>query len=119
MNLNEYQNLSKRTMPFGGEPQNHIEVQYGCFNYALGLNGEAGECADLIKKKYFHGHETTKDEIAKELGDVLHYVAGLASMNGITLEEVATANIEKLRTRYPNGFNTADSIARVDTVEGE
>ena len=112
MKFTEYQELSKRTMPHHG---NFVEHRDTLGNYGLGLSGESGEVADLIKKKLHHGHEVTADEIKKELGDVLHYLAGIATLFEIDLEDVATANIEKLRTRYPNGFSVEDSKKRVDT----
>lgn len=115
MNFNEYQELSKRTMP-----RPLINKSYNIYdicNYAMGLSGEAGEVTDLIKKQIFHGHQPNVENAKKELGDVLHYLTGLATMYDLTLEEIAIANIEKLRTRFPNGFNKEDSIKRVDVNE--
>lgn len=80
----------------------------------LGVAGEAGEVADLIKKELGHGHPADPDKMCKELGDVLWYVATLAASYDLTLDEVARANTRKLRARYPDGFSTAASIARVD-----
>jgi NTP pyrophosphatase (non-canonical NTP hydrolase) len=74
-------------------------------NAALGLAGEAGEAADLIKKHLFHGHELDTAKIRSELGDVLYYVAILANEVGLTLEEIAEANSAKLKERYPEGFD--------------
>jgi NTP pyrophosphatase (non-canonical NTP hydrolase) len=111
MNFNEYQELSKRTMP---------QKFYGGFtvldksNYAMGLAGESGEVVDLIKKIVHHRHEIRADKLEKELGDVLHYLSGIATMYNLSLEHIAIENIEKLKKRYPNGFNTEDSIKRVD-----
>lgn len=82
--------------------------------YGLGIAGEAGECADLIKKHIGHGHPLDVEKLKLELGDVLWYVAGLATVCGLTLGDIATTNLAKLEKRYPNGFNTADSIARRD-----
>lgn len=113
MKLNEFQEMSKRTMP---AHENHIEKQHAAANYALGLCGEAGEVADIIKKNVFHLHDLSVEEIKKEMGDTLHYLSGLATIFGFTLEDVATANIEKLRKRYPHGFNSTDSINRVDVA---
>lgn len=110
MNFNEYQQLSKRTMPGNYDGKSLA-------NYALGLTGEAGECGDIIKKEVFHGHRRDARAIKKELGDVLHYTAGLATMYGWTLEEVAKENIEKLKKRYPDGFSKEASIKRVDENE--
>ncbi|QAA35234.1 nucleotide pyrophosphohydrolase [Clostridium manihotivorum] len=84
-------------------------------NGALGLGGEAGEVQDYIKKVLFHGHKLDKEKLKEELGDVLWYIGYLAYIQGMTLEEIAIANIEKLLLRYPNGFNFKDSIMRRDT----
>lgn len=85
---------------------------------ALGLCGEAGEFADLVKKAMFHGpgHELDIEKAKKELGDVLWYIADAAAALGVTLEEVAEANRDKLRARYPNGFVPADSVNRKDVA---
>jgi NTP pyrophosphatase (non-canonical NTP hydrolase) len=108
MNFSEYQELSRRTMP--------AEINgMSKSNYAMGLAGEAGEVVDLIKKEVHHGHPQDKEKVIKEIGDLLHYAAGLATMYDFTLEEAATLNIMKLARRYPNGFNTLDSLKRVDT----
>ena len=80
----------------------------------LGLTGEAGEVADLIKKKFFHKHEIDRNEFVKEIGDVLWYLAFLANSMGIELDECIDVNINKLNERYPNGFSSEASIARVD-----
>jgi NTP pyrophosphatase (non-canonical NTP hydrolase) len=100
--LNRYQQDASRT---GGT---------GLAVSGLGIAGEAGEVADLIKKYIGHGHALSIDDLEKELGDVLWYVADLASQVGLTLEEVAAANIEKLRKRYPNGFSQEASQNRSD-----
>ena len=104
MKLNQFQELSKRTLPELNKD--------GVANYTIGLVAEAGEVADIIKKELFHGHEANVDEIEKELGDVLHYLSGVATMYDLTLEGIAQKNIDKLRKRYPNGFNEYDSVNR-------
>ena len=73
-------------------------------NAALGLAGEAGEVVELIKKARFHGKPYDTEAIKKELGDVLWYVNQMAHAHGLSLEEIAQANVAKLRARYPNGF---------------
>ncbi|MFD2446407.1 nucleoside triphosphate pyrophosphohydrolase family protein [Bacillus sp. CGMCC 1.16607] len=105
MNLNVYQLMASRTAT---EHDNEL------VNYGLGIAGEAGEVADLIKKALFHGHEINKSDIKKELGDVLWYVSQIARLAGLTLEEVATANIDKLYKRYPSGFSEEASRNRVE-----
>jgi NTP pyrophosphatase (non-canonical NTP hydrolase) len=103
MKLNEYQELASRT---ASRHNNEL------LNYGLGIAGEAGEVADLIKKSHFHGHNVEKDEIKKELGDVLWYVSQVARLAGLNLEEIAIGNIEKLKRRYPEGFSTERSVNR-------
>ena len=64
----------------------------------LGLVGEAGELADMHKKDVFKpGHASTKEQRLDELGDVLYYVCILAHLDGATLEDVSSANADKLR----------------------
>ena len=116
MNLNEYQNLSKRTMPIIDDVTDAEQVNKVRANYALGLTGESGEVADIVKKEVFHGHDTDQEAIKKELGDVMHYVAGVATLYGLTLEDVTQANIAKLSKRYPDGFSVEDSIRRLDVT---
>ena len=82
------------------------------FNAALGLTGEAGEFADLIKKINFHGHAQDNDHLIKELGDVLWYVALAAQILGVDLETIMKKNIDKLLARYPDGFSEERSIHR-------
>lgn len=81
----------------------------------LGIAGEAGEVADLIKKHLGHGHDLDWPKLREELGDVLWYVACLADRLGLSLSEVADANVEKLKRRYPDGFDSARSIHREGT----
>lgn len=113
MNLNEYQKEVLRTASANKGPAMEMAVS------SLGLTGEAGEFADLIKKHVGHGHVLDTAKAAKELGDVLWYVARLAEMIGYDLDTVAQMNVDKLRKRYPNGFSTEASLKRVDveTVE--
>lgn len=182
MNGNEYQNLALRT-------SSSLSPTAMIVNGMLGLNGEAGECADLIleclapesgerqlailaingsvlsgqisdtiKKTWFQGHMlkledldyladclkdyayklrrvarslmnsglqlTTPelkedireyvpaDNLKEELGDVLWYIATTAAGAGISLDEIMENNIEKLRKRYPEGFDAERSVNR-------
>jgi NTP pyrophosphatase (non-canonical NTP hydrolase) len=80
--------------------------QYEIIYPSMGLVGEAGEVAEKIKKLLRRNtlipmgvDSYTRIEIAKELGDVLWYVACLADDLGFTLEEVAQMNIDKLADR--------------------
>ena len=103
MTLNEYQKLAMRT----ANPKCK-----NLSNVGLGLAGEAGEAADLIKKHLHHGHDLDKDHLAKELGDVAWYIALGCEVIGIGFEEVLQRNVDKLRARYPEGFNREQSLHR-------
>ena len=85
-------------------------------NAALGLTGESGESADLLKKFLFHGHEFDRDALIRELGDPLYYLAVLALEFGIPLSLIAERNIDKLKARYPNGFSEQASRERAEEV---
>lgn len=105
MNASEYQDLSKRTM--NGLPQ--LE---SLANYGMGVAGEAGEVCDYLKKVCFHGHMLNIEKVADELGDVLFYVAAIATTAGLNLADIMAGNIDKLRRRYPSGFSEERSRRR-------
>ena len=81
--------------------------EVGFIEKVLGLTGEAGETADKIKKILRDKNGVLADEdrlaIAKELGDVLWYLASIARYLDVPLSEVARGNIEKLESRYQRG----------------
>ena len=81
-------------------------------NAVYGLNGEAGECIDIMKKYEFQGHDFDREHMIEELGDVAWYLPLAADALGVTLEEILLRNIEKLKSRYPDGFDKARSINR-------
>ncbi|AXF39860.1 hypothetical protein BMBphi_gp012 [Bacillus phage vB_BthS_BMBphi] len=93
-------------------------------NASLGLTGEAGEVADLIKKAIYHGRNfdercpTAKaikvSDVKDELSDVLFYVSAMAQEFGFTLEDVARHNKEKLEKRYEKGFTVEESAKKKD-----
>lgn len=106
MELNEYQRLAQRTCNMSDSPEAKVE------NGVLGMCGEAGECADLLKKHRHQKHEFDREKMLEEAGDVLWYIAELACGLNATLEEVAQRNIHKLMGRYPDGFDPQRSIHR-------
>jgi len=114
MNATDYQTAAARTLisepdtTFSGTEQ----MLMWC---ALGLGGETGEVLDLLKKGICHQHGIDRDKLAEELGDLMWYIAAICELAGLTLDEVLAHNIAKLERRYPNGYNSADSKARVDT----
>lgn len=156
MNLDEYQQLAKRTAKHPDPNADMYELM------ALGLIGETGEVVDLIKKHKYHGVPVDVEKLKKEVGDCLWYFVNtltlfrettaiipvyevrrpspvrlgyyvgdfaddvfdevydvsnagmilahlrlIANAHGFTLEDAADANIEKLKRRYPDGFDLA------------
>lgn len=106
MTPNEYQKLAMRTAPKDLCP-NDLAI-----NAALGLTGECGEFADLVKKYMYQGHPLDSEHAKKELGDILWYVAMGCMALGTSIETVMELNIEKLKARYPEGFNSNRSMCR-------
>lgn len=102
----EYQVAAMRTS------NDKLTIRDHVLNGALGLFGEGGEVADIIKKAYMQGHPLDKAHIAEELGDVCWYVAEMATALGYSMEEIMRGNIDKLRRRYPDGFDAGRSINR-------
>ena len=106
MQINEYQQLAMRT-------SNKELTQYEhLLNGALGLAGESGEVADQLKKNRFQKHPLDLVHIAKELGDICWYIAETATAIGYDLETIMKMNIDKLKDRYPEGFDAERSIHR-------
>lgn len=108
--FNEYQCEAMRTASGGL----NIAVNPLLLNGVMGLNGEAGEALDIIKKYMFQGHPLDREHIAKELSDCAWYLAVAAEGCGYTLEEIINMNVEKLRKRYPNGFSVDKSLNRAE-----
>lgn len=82
--------------------------------FALGLVGETGEVVDDIKKRIFHGRIIPIEHTAEELGDVMWYVANIATTLGLSLSEILLQNMTKLRVRYPDMYEGgADESKRV------
>lgn len=108
MTINEYQALAMRTS------NRKISPDYHLLNGVLGLAGESGEIADLVKKNWMQGHVLDLEHVAKELGDVCWYIAETASAIGYDLETIMEMNIEKLRKRYPDGFDSERSQNRAE-----
>ena len=107
MTINEYQTAALRTAQTDKLTANELLL-----NSALGLCGESGEVADLIKKSRFQGHYIEIEHIAKELGDVAWYLAVGAYSIGYDLETILQMNVDKLKARYPDGFSTDRSLHR-------
>ncbi len=106
MKVNDYQQLAMTTL----NPQ--LKEKDVLINSVMGLCGESGECIDIVKKWLAQGHDLDKDKLIDELGDVAWYLAECATALGVSLQSVLQHNLDKLRKRYPQGFDKAQSITR-------
>lgn len=73
---------------------------------------KTGEAIDILKKHLFQGHELDTAHMAKELGDVAWYLAVSANAIGYDLETIMQMNVDKLKARYPDGFDAEHSLHR-------
>jgi NTP pyrophosphatase (non-canonical NTP hydrolase) len=109
MDFEEYQKKSRKTALYPNVGNNFIYP-------TLGLSGEAGEVAEKIKKVIRDKNgiidKETKEELKKELGDVLWYVSQIASELNLSLEDIAESNIEKLYSRMERGKINGDGDNR-------
>ena len=107
MTGNEYQKLAARTMGEGWSHSNYI-------HHALhGMVGEIGEIHSIYQKRY-QGHDADSEHLKKELGDLLWFIAEYCTANEWRLEDIMQINIDKLKARYPDGFDAEKSIHRKD-----
>ena len=107
MTINEYQTAALRTAQ-----TDKLTASDLLLNAALGLCGESGEVADLLKKYHFQGHNLDIDHVARELGDISWYLAVGAYAIGYDLETILQMNVDKLKARYPDGFSVDRSLHR-------
>lgn len=124
MNASEYQKLAMRTND--GKVTKRLEqwvdvrangyipdaggILYAC----IGLSGEVGEFNDLIKKWVFHEKELDVEHAKKEMGDVLWYVAMMCEAFGWSMDEIMQMNVDKLKARYPEGFDVTRANNRAN-----
>ena len=108
MKVNEYQKLAMTTL----NPA--LDKKDVLINSVMGLCGESGEAIDIVKKWMAQGHELDKEHLVKELGDIAWYLAEAATALDISLEDVFKGNIDKLKSRYPEGFETQKSLIRTE-----
>ncbi len=76
-----------------------------------GLVAEVGEIHSIYQKKY-QGHPMKLPDLVNEMGDLLWFLAELATVLGVSLDAIAAENIDKLRNRYPDGFDEERSVNR-------
>lgn len=111
MNADEYQRLAARTLIPGPD----FEISGRDFMLvwnALGIGGEAGELIDHIKKGVMHQRGVDTEYVKRELGDLCWYIAAICTGLDISLSDVMQTNVDKLKARYPNGWDHTRSGVR-------
>ena len=106
MTIDEYEMSAARTLnPKLSETERLMDA-------AAGLAEESGEILGLVRKHAYQGRDLPRDEVLIELGDALWCLAMTAKCAGLTLDQVAAANVAKLRARYPDGYSDTRSRER-------
>ena len=113
MTLNEYQELALRTAHL------HENHEDDLLHGAAGVCTEAGELMDIYKRFKFYGKPVDWVNVKEEVGDVMWYLALVCQSAGISLEDAAKGNIEKLRVRYPDRFSRNAALERDLDAERE
>lgn len=106
MTMDEYQAAAARTT----NPR--LDDKQRMLDAAAGLAEEAGEILGLVRKHAYQSHELNRETLKIELGDALWCLAMTATSAGLTLDDVAAANVAKLGARYPQGYSDAASRER-------
>ena len=105
MEMNEYQALARRTQ--NKDLNGHQRLMHALH----GLASEVGEI-HAIYQKYYQGHNVSREKVMDETGDLLWFIAELCDELEISMDSVARYNIDKLRQRYPSGFDAEHSLHR-------
>lgn len=122
MQGNEYQVLAMRTndkkstdrlekkiadLKIGNRGEDSLNIELGgVLNASLGLSGEVGELNDMLKKWIFHEKQMDTEHLKREISDVCWYLALMCESFGFSFDEIMQINIDKLKARYPQGFDT-------------
>lgn len=109
MTITEYQSKSYTNI------QPHADLKDEMLNWAVGLCEETGEVMNHIKHACWGNEDINKEEFAKEIGDVLWYLAALCTSCNLNLETIANLNYKKLEHRFGNGFSEDKSKNRHDS----
>lgn len=106
MTGHEYQALAMRTCSI---PYNDKESMLR--HAVFGLTSEAGEVAGILQKEY-QGHPMDKEHMKKELGDCMWMIAEVCTALDISMDAVMQTNIDKLKARFPEGFDVERDLHR-------
>jgi NTP pyrophosphatase (non-canonical NTP hydrolase) len=107
MTGNEYQRLASRTMNY------EMSKQEQTLHALFGMAGELGEIHSLHQKIY-QGHDYSEEHAKKECGDLLWFIAEYCTAHSWSLDEIMQMNIDKLKARYPDGFEAEHSLHRAE-----
>lgn len=105
MDMNEYQELAARTMNLA------LTFEEASRHALHGMAAEVGEIHGLFQK-FYQGHPMSVDQVQKEVGDCLWMLAEFCTVHGWKLGDIAQKNIDKLKARYPDGFDPDKSLHR-------
>ena len=105
MTGNEYQRLAARTIDA------HLDTTELTYHALHGMVGEIGELHSIYQK-FYQGHKDTEEHRQKEVGDLLWFIAEYCTAHEWSLEDIMQMNIDKLRARFPEGFDAEKSIHR-------
>lgn len=103
-----YQRQANRTAKKGPD------LNYNLNHAALGLAGEAGEFVDAVKKSVIYGKPLDVANLREEMGDLLWYIALACDALGVTMQDIAQENVNKLKRRYPDAYSDELAGARLD-----
>jgi NTP pyrophosphatase (non-canonical NTP hydrolase) len=106
MTLDEYQSAAARTT------NQKLTEKERMLDAAAGLAEEAGEILGFIRKHVYQSHPLQRESLQIELGDALWCLAMTAKSAGFSLEQIAAANVAKLKARYPDGYSDTSSRER-------
>jgi NTP pyrophosphatase (non-canonical NTP hydrolase) len=106
MNFAQYTDEVKRTV---SELDTPLASQ---IHMAIGLSTEANEVLDAYKKSFAYGKKLDVVNVGEELGDMLWYMANLMRMLNISFEDVLQINVDKLKARYPDKFDSQKAMVR-------
>lgn len=106
MQGNEYQKLAARTI------DKKLSKSQKELHSLFGMVGEIGEIHSIYQK-LFQGHSFSEEHLKKELGDLMWFIAEYCTAYGWELEDIMQMNIDKLKARYPEGFEADKSLHRM------
>lgn len=94
-------------------------IKADLLHMGIGVQGEAGELSDAIKRFAIYGKDLDRENVIEELGDIEFFIEGIRQALSITREQTLAANMAKLGVRYADGYSDRAAITRADKGEGQ